>query len=101
MWPDRRLTELFGIEHPIIQAPMAGPSTPELAAAVSNAGGLGSLAFAMLTPDQAASEMVRLRALTNKDFNVNFFCHQSPIPDAAVEDGWRSMLAPYYRELGL
>jgi Nitronate monooxygenase len=77
MWPDRRLTDLLDIEHPIIQAPMAGPSTPELAAAVSNAGGLGSLAFAMLTAEQAASEMARLRALTNKGFNVNFFCHQS------------------------
>ena len=101
MWPDRRLTDLLDIKHPIIQAPMAGPSTPELAAAVSNAGGLGSLAFAMLTAEQAASEVARLRVLTNKGFNVNFFCHQSPIPDAAVEVGWRSMLAPYYRELGL
>jgi nitronate monooxygenase len=42
-WPDRRLLDLFGIEVPIIQAPMAGPGTPELAIAVSDAGGLGSL----------------------------------------------------------
>jgi nitronate monooxygenase len=66
MWPDRRLTELFGIEHPIIQAPMAGPSTPELAAAVSNAGGLGSLAFAMLGLDQANAEIARLKI----DFSI-------------------------------
>jgi nitronate monooxygenase len=42
-WPDRRLLDLFGIALPIIQAPMAGPGTPELAMAVSDAGGMGSL----------------------------------------------------------
>src|SRR5438128_225095 len=98
MWPDRRLTDLFGIEHPIIQAPMAGPSTPELAAAVSNAGGLGSLAFAMLGPDQANAEIARLRTLSNTVFNVNFFCHRSPLQGVEAEARWRSRLAPYYQQ---
>ena len=48
MWPDRRLCDLLGIEHPIIQAPMAGSDTPALAAAVANAGGLGSIGCAFL-----------------------------------------------------
>ena len=63
-----------GIEHPIVQAPMGGgPTTPELVAAVSNAGGLGSLAGAYLTPDQIAEAIRRVRALTGKPFNVNLF----------------------------
>jgi nitronate monooxygenase len=101
MWPDRRLTDLLGTEHPIIQAPMAGPSTPELAAAVSNAGGLGSLAFAMLNPDQANAEIGRLRALTNGVFNINFFCHRVAPQAVEAEARWRALLAPYYQQLGL
>ena len=52
MWPDRRIIDLFGIEHPILLAPMAGPSTAELAIAVAEAGGLGSLACATSSPEQ-------------------------------------------------
>jgi nitronate monooxygenase len=67
------LTKL-GIRYPIIQAPMSGgPSTPELAAAVSSAGGLGSLAAAYLTPEQIVRDIERLRHLTDKSFNVNLF----------------------------
>ncbi len=101
MWPDCSLIDLLGIEHPIVQAPMAGPSTPELAAAVSNAGGLGSLAFAMSTPEQMRANLARVRATTNKAYNVNFFCHHPPAPDAAAEARWRARLAPYAGELGL
>jgi nitronate monooxygenase len=62
------------IEHPIIQAPMAGgPGTPELAAAVSNAGGLGSLAGGYLTANQIAAELERARQLTSRPLNVNLF----------------------------
>lgn len=64
----------LGIRHPIIQAPMGGgPSTPELVAAVSNAGGLGSLAAAYLTPEQIARDIGRVRQLTDRSFNVNLF----------------------------
>ena len=101
MWKDRRLLDLLGIEHPIIQAPMAGNSTPELAAAVSTAGGLGSVAFAMHSLDQMRADLGRVRALTNRGFNVNFFCHQPPMPDEAAQARWRARLAGYYRELGL
>jgi nitronate monooxygenase len=49
MWSSDRLQKLFGIEHPIVQAPMAGASTPAMAVAVANAGGLGSLGCAMMS----------------------------------------------------
>ena len=64
----------LGIKHPIIQAPMAGgPATPELVAAVSNAGALGSLGSAYSTPEQIAADIKKIRALTDKPFNVNLF----------------------------
>ena len=68
------LLRKLGIEHPVIQAPLGGgPSTPELVAAVSNAGGLGSLGAAYLTPDQITETIRRIKSLTNKPFNVNLF----------------------------
>jgi nitronate monooxygenase len=68
------LLNRLGIEHPVIQAPMGGgPSTPELVAAVSNAGGLGSLGAAYLTPDQITEAIRKIKSLTNKPFNVNLF----------------------------
>ena len=64
----------LGIENPIIQGPLGGgPSTAELVAAVSNAGGLGSLGAAYLTPDQIAATISRIRSLTNRPFQVNLF----------------------------
>jgi nitronate monooxygenase len=68
------LLKLLAIQHPIIQGPLGGgPSTPELVAAVSNAGGLGSLGAAYLTPDQITEAIRRIRALTSQPFNVNLF----------------------------
>jgi nitronate monooxygenase len=57
MWPDTRLVDLLGIEVPIIQAPMAGAVSPEMVIQVSEAGGLGSLPCAMLTPEQARNDL--------------------------------------------
>jgi len=69
-----RLLRMLDIEHPIVQGPMGGgPSTPDLVAAVSNAGGLGSLGAAYLTPEQIVDAVRRIRALTDKPFNVNLF----------------------------
>ena len=95
------LQTLFGIELPIIQAPMAGVQGSALAVAVSNAGALGSLPCAMLSLDAMRSELATIRAQTDKPFNVNFFCHTPPAPNAEREAAWRAALAPYYRELGL
>jgi nitronate monooxygenase len=101
MWPDRRLVELFRIEHPLVLAPMAGFVTVELAAAVSNAGGLGSIGCATMTPELVTKGVAELRRLTKKPINVNFFCHDPAKKDAVSESGWHDRLSRYYRELGV
>ena len=101
MWPDRRLIELFGIEYPLVQAPMAGAMDGALAAEVSAAGGLGSLPCALLTAEQIRAEVEKIRRRTAKPFNLNFFCHTPPELNNAREAAWRDRLAPYYREYGL
>ena len=93
--------ELLGIDLPIIQAPMAGVQGSALAVAVSNAGGLGSLPCAMLSPESLRSELSIISAGTARPFNVNFFCHTPPKPDPPREAAWRNMLRPYYDELGI
>ena len=101
MWPDRRLCQLLGTEHPIIQAPMAGSATPALAAAVSNAGGLGSLGCAEMQADELAAHVAKLRAGTSHPFNLNFFAHPSPRLDQALFMQTRERVLPWYRRLGL
>jgi len=96
-----KLKELLGIELPIIQAPMAGAQGSALAAAVCNAGGLGSLPCATLSPDALRKELVALQSQTSRPFNVNFFCHVPPTPDSVREAAWRALLAPYYKEFGI
>jgi nitronate monooxygenase len=98
---DTRLQQRLGIELPVIQAPMAGVQGSALALAVCNAGGLGSLPCAMLTPDALRTELQALRAGTTRPFNLNFFCHVPPPPDAAREAAWRQALAPYFAEHGI
>ena len=95
------LQQLLGIELPIIQAPMAGVQVSALAVAVSNAGGLGSLPCAMLSLDGMCNELATIKAQTDKPFNVNFFCHVPPEPDAEREAAWQAVLSPYYKEYGI
>lgn len=96
------LTELFGIELAIVQAPMAGAQDHELAIAVAAGGGLGSIPCAMLGADAIRAQVAsfRLRA-TGKPLNLNFFCHRMPAPDPERAAAWRARLAPYYQELGI
>jgi len=101
MWPDKRILDLFGIEHPILLGPMAGAIDYVLASEVAEGGGLGSIPCAMLTPDTAREQIARYRERTKKPLNVNFFCHTPPVPDNAREASWRDRLRPYYVELGL
>ncbi|OHV86213.1 NAD(P)H-dependent flavin oxidoreductase [Mesorhizobium sp. ORS 3428] len=101
MWPNRRLCDLFKIEHPIIQAPMAGSATPELAAAVSNAGGLGSLGCASMLPDGLRNVARQMRASTERPFNLNFFVFPRPDTSDAVLTKVIDRLRPYYEELSL
>ena len=71
-WSTTVLTERLGIRYPIIQAPMtSGPGTPQLAAAVANAGGLGALAASHLQPEQLQQAIAETRALTDRPFAVN------------------------------
>ena len=95
------LQSLLDIQLPIIQAPMAGVQTSALAVAVSNAGGLGSLPCAMLTLDSLRAELRAITAQTTRPYNVNFFCHTPPVPDAQQDADWRAALAPYYEAFGL
>jgi nitronate monooxygenase len=101
MWPDRRLIELFKIELPIVQAPMAGAIDWELITAAAEAGALGSLPCAMLNAQQILEQMGKIRAHTKKPVNLNFFCHSPPAPSNAREARWRERLEPYYRELAI
>src|ERR1044071_1208798 len=100
-WPDRRILDLFRIEHPIIQAPMAGPVLSEMVIAVAEAGGLGSMPTAQLTPDQTRAALAKIRQATKKPINVTFFCHRPVTADPARDAAWRAKLAPFYRELGV
>jgi nitronate monooxygenase len=95
------VNSLFGVDVPIIQAPMAGVQDARLAVAVSNAGALGSLPCAMLSPDGIRRELEAIVRDTSRPYNVNFFCHTVAAPDAEREAAWRRTLRPYYDELGL
>ena len=99
--PDRRLLDLLGIDLPIVQAPMAGATDAEMAIAVSESGGLGSLPCALLTQSRARAEIAVIRQRTSRPFNVNFFCHREPHRDREREDAWRSRLERYYAEFSL
>lgn len=94
------LLRRLGIRFPLIQAPMAGVDTPELAAAVSNAGGLGSVALGADSVERARARIEATRALTPLPFNVNVFCHRPARADAAREAAWLRHLAPYFAEFG-
>ncbi len=97
------LTQSLGLQHPLIQAPMAGVQGSALAISVCQAGALGSLPAAMLTPQALALELQALACATNAAFNVNFFCHTPPEPstDTSLDTAWREALEPYCNELGI
>jgi nitronate monooxygenase len=101
MWPDRRLTELLKIEHPIVQAPMAGVMDAELVIAVAEGGGLGSLPSAMLTPDKAREQLQIIRHRVSAPVNMNFFSHRPTESGAEEQARWRDRLAPYCSEYGV
>ena len=101
MWPDHRIQDLLGIEVPIVQAPMAGAVSPEMVIAVSEAGGLGSLPCAMLSPEQARAQLGVVRQRTSRPINLNFFCHTPPTQDLGREERWKERLSTYYVEFDL
>ena len=94
------LLNRIGIALPIIQAPMAGTSTPELAAAVSNAGALGSIGLGATEAAGARQMIDRLRALTDRPFNVNVFTHRPATADQERERAWLAALKPIFERYG-
>jgi nitronate monooxygenase len=100
-WSDTRLLDLFGMELPIIAAPMANFAGVEMAIAVAEAGGLGSLPCATLSPDKIRAGVAEFRSRSDKPLNVNFFCHTVPGDDLAKDRTWLERIAPYFAELGV
>lgn len=94
------LLHRLGMSIPLIQAPMAGTSTPNLAAAVASAGGLGSIALGAGNAEAGRQLIASTRALTDKPFNVNVFCHESAQRDAVREADWLLALAPAFARFG-
>ncbi len=95
------LMQTLGVSLPILQAPMAGADSIEMCVCVSEAGGLGALACALMSPDGVKQSVEHIRSQTEKPFNLNFFCHNIEPDDAAREAAWRAQLKPYYDESGL
>ena len=83
---------------PIVQAPMAGVSTPAMAGAVSDAGALGSLSVGATDVHGARAAIAAVRALTDRPFNVNLFCHQPAIADPVAEGAWIERLRPAFAD---
>jgi nitronate monooxygenase len=90
------MLEQLDLRHPIVQAPMAGVSTPALAAVACNAGALGSVALGALDVAGARSAIAQTRALTARPFAVNLFCHAPAVRDAAREAAWLDRLRPEF-----
>lgn len=100
--PSRKpLLQRLGLDVPILLAPMAGSGDATLAIAVAQAGGLGAIPCATLSPAQIEAEVARFRAALDAPLNLNFFAHRSRVPDAAEVQAWREVLQPLHAELGL
>jgi nitronate monooxygenase len=96
----QRLLQLLDIRLPIIQAPMAGVSSPALAAAVANAGGLGSIGVGATNASDALKMIAAVRERSSGSLNVNVFCHRPAKADTAVESAWIERLRPEFRRHG-
>ena len=100
LWPQNPLTKLFHLDFPIIQAPMAGCSTPELVTSICYAGGLGSLGVGYMSPKEIRDAISLIRLKTRKRFNINLFCHnRSENKDLTMKA--QLALNPYRRKMGL
>lgn len=100
-WPDTRLQDLLGIEHPLLLAPMAGAGGSALAIAAARGGALGAIPAAMLDAERLRSEVAAFRAAIDAPLNLNFFCHVPPQADETRLRHWRTRLQPYYAAFGL
>jgi nitronate monooxygenase len=90
---------LLGSRHPIVAAPMANAAGVELAVAVIEGGGVGSLPCAMLSPDEARAQIAEVRSRSRGPLNLNFFCHEET--EDADDRAWLELLRPYRDEYGV
>lgn len=103
MWIDDRLSKALNIEHPILQAPMAGASNPALVSAVSNCGGLGGLGASGMSPEVLREQVRDIKRLTQHPFNVNLFNRDTEVYDHSIEvtEKLKQQLQSYHSEFGL
>jgi len=94
------LLETLAIDLPIIQAPMAGVSSPALAAAVANAGALGSIGVGATDADGARRMIAAVRERSKRSLNVNVFCHRPAVSDCTLEASWLDFLRPHFERFG-
>ncbi|QWT19470.1 nitronate monooxygenase family protein [Bacillus sp. NP157] len=100
-WTDRRLSDLFRIDHPLLLAPMAGSGGAALAIAVAKAGGLGSIPCSSITVEKATSDVADFRGAVAAPLNLNFFAHERRTPSEAENARWLDRLAPYFGEFAV
>ncbi len=100
LWPNTRLTDLLDITYPIIQAPMAGATTPKMVAVAANAGVLGSHGCSGLSPDALRTAVADMNSMTNRSINLNFFVHDDPKPDSEADLRSLERLKPWYDKIG-
>ncbi|HEY0328887.1 MAG TPA: nitronate monooxygenase [Rhodopseudomonas sp.] len=101
MWPNRRLLDLFKIELPIVQAPMAGAQDADIMIGAATAGALPSLPCAMLSAQKIREQVGIVQQRLRTPLNLNFFCHTAVDADPQREAGWKRRLAAYYHEYGV
>ena len=101
MWPDRRLLDLFGIEVPIVQAPMAGAQDADIMIGAAQGGALASLPCGMISAEKAREQINIVRQRVSAPLNMNFFCHKAVDFSAEQDACWRKRLSVYFREHGL
>lgn len=95
-WPDRRLIDLLGTRHPIIQAPMAGATSNDLVIEAMAGGAMGSLPCGMMTPDEVSTAVSVIRQRSDAPLNLNFFCHH--LPPSPDTQRWEAALKRFYTE---
>jgi len=95
------LTALLNIKYPIVQAPMLGVTTPEMVAAVSNEGGLGSLPVGLLSPEKTRDLIIKTKTLTDKPFAVNLFTHELPDTDIIAAERIQKRLTEISTQYGI
>src|SRR5688572_5342874 len=106
MWYKTKVTDMLGIDYPILQGPFGGNlSSVELVATVSNAGGLGGYGAYTLSPDEIVELDARIRASTDKPYNINLWVSDSDALDGTISndqyEGVQKLFKPYFDQAGI